>query len=481
MSFSSTLSIATSGLTAASIRARATAENIANANTDGYTRRVVTVEERRVGPSINGVRVANISNVTNEFLTTERLRLDADSSFASTRASAAEKLMTLVGEPGADNGLFSLYANFENALRDAAATPESDLLLRGVVDKGRALATNIQNMSRAADQQRATADRQIGLAVEEVNASLKRLEELNALPASKTTPEVIDERQRLVNSINEKIPVTMQIRDNGINLITDGGAFLLTERAQYLDFTPAGNVGRTQTLGSPLSGLSINGVDITPGGGAGQQTRSGELAGLFEVRDTILPDFQDQLDALATDLINRFADDTVDPTKTAGQSGLFTDGTTTPPTGVPLGIANSLQINAAVDPQKGGATYRLRDGIGATSPGATGNGDQLNRYISAFTSQRTTIGALATSGTRSASELAADMSSNISFQERDYSESSLFASTRAEAATEAEFAATGVDTDTELQQLLLIEQAYAANARVIQIAGQMIDELMGLI
>jgi len=37
---------------------------------------------------------------------------------------------------------------------------------------------------------------------------------------------------------------------------------------------------------------------------------------------------------------------------------------------------------------------------------------------------------------------------------------------------------TGVDIDSQMQDLLAIEQAYAANARVIEIANQMMQKLM---
>ena len=45
---------------------------------------------------------------------------------------------------------------------------------------------------------------------------------------------------------------------------------------------------------------------------------------------------------------------------------------------------------------------------------------------------------------------------------------------------EAEQNTTGVDVDAQLQDLMLIEQAYAANARVIEVASQMIKLLMEL-
>ena len=43
---------------------------------------------------------------------------------------------------------------------------------------------------------------------------------------------------------------------------------------------------------------------------------------------------------------------------------------------------------------------------------------------------------------------------------------------------ESELAITGVDTDYEMQQLIMIEQAYAANARVISTADQLMQTLL---
>ena len=43
---------------------------------------------------------------------------------------------------------------------------------------------------------------------------------------------------------------------------------------------------------------------------------------------------------------------------------------------------------------------------------------------------------------------------------------------------EAEAEYSGVDIDTEMQRLLLIEQAYSANARVIDVTNQLIRKLM---
>ena len=80
---------------------------------------------------------------------------------------------------------------------------------------------------------------------------------------------------------------------------------------------------------------------------------------------------------------------------------------------------------------------------------------------------------------RSASGLAADVLSNISGQRQQADIRQSYATTRQAAMTELQLA-DGVDTDAEMQDLLVIEQAYAANARVIQTIDSLIQTLIGL-
>lgn len=483
MTFGSTLDIAISGLTASQSRARTVAANIANANTDGYSRRVTELAERNVSGVDAGVRLLGTQRAEAGFLTADRMRLETDSSFASERAATAAQLTTLVGEPGVENGLFREYARFETALRDAAATPESSILQADVLDRANLLVRKFAEISTSANGIRSSADQSIATAVDGVNFSLQRLQELNALPEIQITPVVQDERQRLVDGINEVIPVTAQTNSDGsLRVITDGGVFLLGAEAREIEFNPSFNVNRGDTLGDPLSGVSVNGIDITPSGTGAQRTTTGKLAALFEARDQSVPGFLDQIDGLAADLINRFADDSADPTKVAGAAGLFTDGTDIPPGLTDIeGVASRLSLNAAIDPAQGGELYRLRDGIGATAEGPAGNGDQLNRLITAFTGARTAPTVLGTGGSQGAAGLASQVSANVSFEDRNASEASIFAGTRFDVARQSELEVIGVDTDQELQELLLVEQAYAANSRVIQTVQQMMQTLMEII
>ncbi|WP_370339546.1 flagellar hook-associated protein FlgK [Parvularcula marina] len=478
MGLSSALSTAVSGLTAAQTRAQTVANNIANANTDGYVRRTVSVSEKIVAGNGVGVQVDKILRDSDPYLTLQRMKLEGDNAFASERATAAGQIAALLGEPGATDGLFGTYARFEQALRDAAATPESTVLQRQVVDTAKDIIREFDELADRSVELRTKADTDIGRAVQQVNDALKRLEELNGLGGQQLTPDVLDERQRLIDDVNAIIPVEVQPVGEGIYLVTDSGVTLLATQAREIEFSPSVLVARNQTLGGGLSGLVVDGTDITPGSTSSQAIRGGQITALFETRDSRIPAFNDSLDALAYDLVSRFSDDSVDPTKTAGEVGLFTVGSATPPIDGDIGLASSLRLNAAIDPDQGGELYRIRDGLGAVAPGPAGNGDQINRLVDAFTGLQPTPGALGGVGQQSAVSLVSGLSSELNYDLQRREDSALYAGIRFDAAVNAEIAATGVDTDQELQQLILIEQAYAANAKVIETISSLVDQLI---
>ena len=132
-----------------------------------------------------------------------------------------------------------------------------------------------------------------------------------------------------------------------------------------------------------------------------------------------------------------------------------------------------------MDPQQGGAAWRLRDGLEATTPGNAGNQSILKGLFDAFTA----VQSVSTSGFQggySSTGMAAQIAS-LAGQARVSHETAL-SSSQAQYVImlEAERSATGVDLDSQMQDLLLIERAYAANARVIEVAGKMINSLLDI-
>ena len=487
MTISQALSSASSGLSAAARRAGVTSNNIANALTEGYSRREVLVSERVTDGEGAGVIVSGVRRAYNPAVTYERRLADSETAFGGATTGALTRVANLLGGPEEASSLFQKYANFESALRELAETPDSAPLQQKVVTTAKDIAGAFNKISTGYQQIRADADKEIGARVNEVNDALQQIEQLNnAIGKGSVTgtdvTALLDQRQQLINKVNESIPVRELQRDNGkVDLMTPEGVFLLAGSARKVEFnaSPVMTDARVYNGGAgSLSGISVEGKDITPGGPGGQPLSGGAIAGLFNVRDTVLPEASLALDALAFDLANRFSDAGLDATLAPGAPGLFTDAGALADVSTLSGLSSRLAVNAAVDTSQGGAAWRIRDGIGAVAPGASGSDILVRGLVDAMTATRPTNAALQASGDLNAAEAAAHLTS-LAGGARAISAARLTASSAlSQSLYEAEKFDTGVDTDRELQELLVIEQAYAANARVLETIDQMIRRLM---
>lgn len=482
MSITSAIISARSGLDVIAARADLVATNVANATTPGYVRRALSVSETILGGATAGVQIAGIDRSTNERLTSERRLLASDFAQAEILSSSWAALSQRIGEDVDSSVLFQNLSAFETALRDAALSPESTTNANQVVQSAKNLITEFNALGDLISQRRLQAERDIADSVNIVNESLLEIQRLNKSIASidRTSSQaaaLMDERGRVLDRIAEHLPIqTFERTAGAIDVLTIEGVYLVAGPARQIEFTPSNIVGPGQTLANgALSGMTVDGVDITPGANSFGAVSSGALGALFSLRDSDLPTLQDQLDTMAQDLINRFSDPTVDTTLTLGDPGLFVDANSA----AGAGIASRLEINALVDPLQGGASWRLRDGLGAAVPGNPGD----NSLLTALTGQLDLVNTITQpglQGTYSARELIAQLGS-IAGQGRIQYESVRSSVTfQHEAIKQAEANETAVDIEAEMQDLLIIEQAYAANARVIQAASQMLNQLIEL-
>jgi len=320
--------------------------------------------------------------------------------------------------------------------------------------------------------------------VQTLNTSLAQIDRLNAeilaqRAAGYDATALMDQRQTQVDIVATIVPVREVARDGDqISLFTAGGAILLEGNAAVIGFAQAGLVTADMTLASgALSGLAINGMAVPPDDGG--LFGGGSLGAAFAVRDVLAPAAQVQIDAFARDLISRFQDPAVDPTLAPGDMGLFTDH------GAPLDIANEvglagrIALSTRVDPKQGGALWRLRDGIGAATPGAVGNSALLTALADALGRPVAPQSGNFIGAARSSSGLAADILSQVSLARQTAEANQVYAGARQDALREMQLA-DGVDTDHEMQVLLQIEQAYAANARVISAMDELIQQLLAM-
>ena len=485
MSITGTLSSALSGLTTAARAAEVVSSNIANAMTEGYGRRELQTVSRSIGSTGQGVQVTGISRQSDPILLGDRRMAAAGSAARDSAASFLKRLEGVLGTPDTATSLGGRIAAFDTALIEASSRPESEARLSRVAETAKALAGHLAAASNDIQTARGQADDRIETEVAHLNTALSRIADLNGqirtnFGIGRDASALVDQRQQVIDSIAGIIPLREVPRGNGqIALFTTGGAVLLDGAAAELGFAPVGVIipGMTQTSGA-LSGLTINGRSVSTSAD-GSLISGGSLAGNFALRDDLAPQAQSRLDAVARDLIDRFADPAVDITRAPGSAGLFTDAGAAFVPANETGLAQRLRINAAADPAQGGALWRLRDGLGALTPGPAGDARLLKDLQSALTDPRSPASGGFMAGSRSHATLAADMVSGVAQARLNAEGEASFASAKLDTLREMELQA-GVDTDHEMQSLLLIEQAYAANAKVMSTVDDMIQTLLGI-
>lgn len=484
MSIASALNNAVSGLTAASRMAEVVSSNTANAMTEGYARRELSISSETLGGDGGGVRINGVDRMVNESLLQDKRFADAAAANTASRSEFLSRFETNIGDPDAEGSLGWALANFESALITSASMPDSTARLGVAVTSATTVVEKINSLSDDLSAQRLQADQSIGKQVTRLNEALEQIEIMNRtittqISVGQDATGLMDQRQALVDEISEMVPVRMVSRDNNqIALFTTGGAILLDGSAATVGFTATGVMSADMTLDSgALSGLTLNGrpVSSADSGAFG----GGTLGAAFAIRDELAPLAQEKLDAVARNLIERFQDPAVDSTLSVGDPGLFTDlgGALDPLDEV--GLAGRLRLNAAVDPSQGGAVWRLRDGIGATVEGTVGDSRLLNALSEALSGQVAPSSGDFGAALRSASGLVSDLLSFASASRQSGELSEGYATARQEALTEMALA-DGVDPDYEMQTLLTVERAYAANARVIQTIDAMIQQLLEL-
>ncbi len=484
MSISNAMNNAYSGLSTMSRSAETVSNNVSNALTEGYSHQQVEYTATILGSQGSGVRIEGITR--SEDLLATRLRQGAAADFAntSTKSDALARLASVMGGPGEPDALAVQYAAFEDALSMAVSAPDSAALQQGILLSAKSLTLTFNQISTEVNRVRIDADASIAKDVETVNVSLKKIESLNAeirmlSMSGRNVSTLEDQRQIAVDRVNAIIPIRQTKTDNGeIAIFSQGGEVLLNYSARTLEFTQTHLIVPSMTLASgALSGLSINGKPIDVGT-SGRGISGGSLSANFLVRDSVAPEFQTRLDALSVDLIERFQDLSVDPTLAVGGAGLFADAGGFYNSINEIGISARISVNALVDPANGGEIWRLRDGIGALTQGVVGESGQLIRMVSALGDIKpasANLGlAIAMSGVGFAEEISSFWASESArTDEENAYKHSVHSLLRAE-----ELHATGVDTDKEMQSLLVIEHAYAANARVISVLDGLMKKLL---
>ncbi|MBV2359349.1 flagellar hook-associated protein FlgK [Thalassococcus sp. CAU 1522] len=479
MSLSGALNNALSGLTANARAAGLVSSNIANATTEGYGRRTLGLAPSAVGTT-GGVRITGVTRHSNPLVLGDRWLSDAALGNSETRLAFARGMETAIGQPGDAGSLPGRVTAFENSLTLAASNPASQHRLDAVAAAATDLAATLNRLSNHVQQARADADKAIAAQVGTLNETLARIDKLNAKivaasSRSDDTAALMDDRQRALDTLSEIVPLRVVARDHGaIAVFSTGGAQLLDGSPARIGFQPASAIDASTILGAGLSGLTINGMAVNsgPDGPFG----GGALGAQLHLRDIDGIARQAELDGLSRDLAERFGPGGPDPTMTATDPGLFTDAGTAFNAANEPGLAGRIALNTLVAPGTG-QSWKLRDGLGAATPGDAGQSQLLDALGQRLTEPLPPGSTALAAVSRGFADRAADLSATVSGARLRIEQTRGYDAAQNTALREIELS-DGVDTDAELQTLMRIEQQYAANAQVMSVVDDLMQRLL---
>lgn len=480
MTLSSAINAAMSGIYAASRSTSVVSDNLANALNPTHSRRVLSVTN--AGAGVPGVRVGDVQLVKDPAILASRRTSEADYGGAEQLSDFFNRMSDAVGTVDDAFSLASLQSDFSAALVEAISRPDSGPRLNELAVAAAALTEGLNNASDVVRAQRVSAENSIDVQVNTLNQGLSDVERLNAkiVLADATGQDVValvDQRDQVIDEINKIVPVTVIARDNNqVALFSAGGETLLDGAASQFSFNAQRDIAPHMTQDNGLlSGLEIDGRAI--GTSSTGRLAGGTLAAAFQIRDEYAVEAQEDLDSLARDLIERFQDPSVDSTLSATDAGIFTDNGAFFDVSNEVGVAGRISLNELVALDGDAETWRFRDGLNAATQGDVGDATLLRSYTDALEATRSittpTLGTIdVTAATFSADLISRFAQDSESATNRVAFTAAIFTET-----SEME-QSQGVDTDVELQNLLIIEQAYQANARVITVVNELMETIL---
>lgn len=490
MSLSNAGAIANQSLGAISSQINVVSRNISGASTTGYAAKTALLSTNAYG----GVQVDGIARATSVALFQNALQATSAQSASSAISDGLDQIDQAFGlssstatDSTTGRSPATLIANLSSALQNYSASPDDLTAAQAVLTAAQSLVSSLNDGSAAVQNVRAQADGDIASAVDDINSELAQFQKLNTAIVAGTQTDrdvsaLLDQRDALLTQLSGDVGVrTVTRANNDMVIYTDSGATLFETTARSVTFAAQASYSAT-TVGAAVY---VDGVPVT-GAEAAMPIQSGKLQGLTQLRDVTAPQFQSQLDEVARGLIVAFQE--TDQGGGASAPGLFTfaDAFDVPSVGVIAGLAGDIIINPNADPTQGGSLDLLRDG-GISDPdnsaftynetGATGYSDRINDLIAALSATQdfdTTAGV----GTeRSITDYA---SSSIGWLEAQRQEASSSASYQATLVTETSQAlsnATGVSLDDQMSQMLDLENAYSASAKLLSAVDAMYKAL----
>ncbi len=338
MSLTQALNSALSGLQVTQANIAMVAANVANADTPGYTRKVVNQIATGGNTSV-GVRVSDIQREIDLYVQRQLRVENAGASYADTRADMYSQLQNIYGQPGSSTALESVYNNFTTALLALSTSPDDPSARSAVISSAQLLTQQINQLSDSVQSLRANAELGIADAVNQANGAMSQIAALNqqiaaSTPGDSATATLMDQRDAYIDQLSKLMDINVVQGDRSqINIFTSSGTQLVGTQAAKLTFDAVGTITPASQWSADPTQRGVGTITLIPPDGApidliqAHAIRSGTIAGYLQMRDQDLVQAQNQLDALAAGMASALSDKTTagSPVSALPQNGFDVD------------------------------------------------------------------------------------------------------------------------------------------------------------
>ena len=339
MSLTQALGASIAGLKATQSGLSLVASNVANAATPGYIRKTIDQSASTGSETGIGVNVMAIKRELDTYVQRQLRTENSGANYADTRAQLYSRLQQLYGQPGASNSLEGIYNNFTTTLQALSTSPDDPAARGAVISAAQQLAQQLNYTSDSIQQLRGDAELGIADAVKQANTALQTIADLNTKLADypqidTAAATMLDQRDAAIDQLSKLMDIHLVTSDNNqVTVFTNSGIQLAGKLPAQIFFDAQGSMSAaaqwtadptTRTVGTLMLNSPYGGsVDMVKA----NAIRSGQIAGLLQMRDQDLVQAQNQLDALASAMSSALSDKTVTGTavNTGVQSGFAID------------------------------------------------------------------------------------------------------------------------------------------------------------
>ncbi|HEY4184081.1 MAG TPA: flagellar hook-associated protein FlgK [Polyangia bacterium] len=440
--------------------------NVANANTPGYSRQIANLVANPAVSSLGsgavgtGVSLSDITQARDQFV--ERQMPVALGSQAQSQAESDALTALTALNPDLQGGLSTTLGAFYSSLQTWSQNPGDLSLRQSVLGSAQSLATSFNQTASSISAARSGLDSAITGKISEVNAAAQSLANLNiqvevARSSGGSANDVLDARQQAVDTLASLTGATPYTNAAGdISMALPGGTALVVD----------GHAGSFSAVPDAANGGLLK-LQLTRADGSGPSdwngsSLGGTLGGMFVARDGALKTAADSVDSLSFDLANSL--------NTVQQAGFAMDGTagqalfTVPATS--SGAAAQMSVNAAL-----AGNARLLAAAG-TTPAASGDNSNVlamlatqSQVLAGGSNPVSTVQQITTAFGNSSAQATA-------LAAHDGALTSHLQSLRD--------ATSGVSIDEEMINLTKAQKAYEAVSKVIATANAMLETLLSI-